>query len=34
MKEFLKFKNRVPKKYEELIKLNNFVRLKIRSLCI
>ena len=34
MKEFLKFKKRVPKKYEELIKLNNFVRLKIRSLCI
>ena len=34
MKEFLKFKNRVPKKCEELIKLNNFVRLKIRSLCI
>ena len=34
MEEFLKFKNRVPKKYEELIKLNNFVRLKIRSLCI
>ena len=34
MKEFLKFKNRVPKKYEELIKLNNFVRLKIRTLCI
>ncbi len=34
MKEFSKFKNRVPKKYEELIKLNNFVRLKIRSLCI
>ena len=34
MKIFIKFKNKRPKNYKELIKLSNFVRLKTRSLCI
>ena len=34
MNIFLKFKKRLPKNYNELIKLSNFVRLKTRSLCI
>ncbi len=33
-KLFLKYKNKKPKNYQELIKLSNFVRLKTRSLCI
>jgi len=34
MKIFLKYKNRTPKNYNELINLSNYVRLKTRTLCI
>jgi len=34
MKIFLKYKNRSPKNYNELINLSNYVRLKTRTLCI
>ena len=33
-KNFLKYKNRSPKNYNEIIKLSNYVRLKTRLLCI
>ena len=33
-KNFLKYKNRSPKNYKEIIKLSNYVRLKTRLLCI
>ena len=33
-KIFLKYKNRSPKNYNEIIKLSNYVRLKTRLLCI
>ena len=34
MKEFVKFKKRSPKNYNELINLSNYVRLKTKHLCI
>ena len=34
MKIFLKYKKRSPKNYKEIIKLNDYVRLKTRLLCI
>ncbi len=34
MKIFLKYKKRSPKNYNEIIKLNNYVRLKTKLLCI
>ena len=34
MKFFLKYKNRSPKNYNELMNLSNYVRLKTRTLCI
>ena len=34
MKTFLKYKKRSPKNYKEIIKLNDYVRLKTRLLCI
>ena len=34
MKIFLKYKNKSPKNYNELINLSNYVRLKTRTLCI
>tara|TARA_B100000700_G_scaffold22647_1_gene21989 strand:- start:26 stop:1189 length:1164 start_codon:yes stop_codon:yes gene_type:complete len=34
MKVFLKYKKRSPKNYNEIIKLNNYVRLKTKLLCI
>jgi len=33
-KNFLKYRNRTPKNYNEIIKLSNYVRLKTRLLCI
>jgi len=33
-KIFLKYKNRLPKNYNEIIKLSNYVRLKTKLLCI
>ena len=33
-KNFLKYRNRSPKNYNEIIKLSNYVRLKTRLLCI
>ena len=33
-KNFLKYRNRSPKNYNEIIKLSNYVRLKTRTLCI